>query len=57
MLYRKYFILVIVMVAAVLTPPDVISQVLMALPMLVLYEISILLAKLIIGRREGRQQE
>ena len=56
-LYRKYFILVIVMVAAVLTPPDVISQVLMALPMLVLYEISILLAKLIIGRREGRQQE
>lgn len=38
---RKYAILVIFIVAAVLTPPDVLSQVLMALPLLVLYEISL----------------
>lgn len=38
---RKYAILIIFIVAAILTPPDVISQCLMAGPMLVLYEISV----------------
>jgi sec-independent protein translocase protein TatC len=32
--------------AAVMTPPDLISQVLMALPLMALYELSILLSKL-----------
>lgn len=47
---RKYMILVIFVVAAVLTPPDVVSQTMLALPMLVLYEIGILLSK--IGRKK-----
>jgi len=38
---RKYAILIIFIVAAILTPPDVISQVLMAIPMMLLYELSI----------------
>lgn len=38
---RKYAILAIFIVAAILTPPDVFSQCLMAVPMLVLYEVSI----------------
>ena len=42
---RKYAILSAFIVAAILTPPDVISQVLLALPIIVLYEISILLSK------------
>lgn len=41
---RKYAILIIFIVAAVLTPPDVVEQFLMALPMLLLYEISILMS-------------
>lgn len=43
---RKYVVLAIFVVAAFLTPPDVLSQCLMAVPMLVLYEIGILVAKL-----------
>lgn len=43
---RKYLVLVIFVVAAFLTPPDVLSQVLMALPMLVLYEVGIWVVKL-----------
>lgn len=40
---RKYAILLIFIVAAILTPgPDVISQVLMAIPLMILYEISII---------------
>ncbi|MBO6265831.1 MAG: twin-arginine translocase subunit TatC, partial [Acidaminococcaceae bacterium] len=39
---RKYVILCIFIIAAFLTPPDVLSQVLMALPMIVLYEVGII---------------
>jgi sec-independent protein translocase protein TatC len=43
---RKYAILLIFIFAAVMTPPDLISQVLMALPLMGLYELSILLSKI-----------
>ena len=39
---RRYVIIAVFVVAAMLTPPDVLSQVLLALPMLLLYEISLL---------------
>jgi len=42
---RKYAILLIFIFAAVMTPPDIISQVLMALPLIGLYELSILFSK------------
>lgn len=44
---RKYAIVIIFIVAAVLTPPDVISQLLMAAPLVVLYEVSIAIAWLV----------
>ena len=44
--YRRYAILVIFMVAAILTPsPDAITQTLMALPLMFLYEVGIIAAK------------
>lgn len=42
---RRYAIVFIVIIAAVLTPPDVVSQILLALPMWGLFEISILFMK------------
>ena len=44
---RKYAILFAFIAAAILTPPDVISQVLLAIPVIMLYELSILGARLI----------
>ena len=44
---RKYCILFSFIIAAILTPPDVISQFLLALPLILLYEISIVLARFI----------
>ena len=41
---RKYAVLGVFVVAAILTPPDVVSQLLMAGPMLILYELSIFVA-------------
>ncbi|PTX22469.1 Sec-independent protein translocase TatC [Pontibacter mucosus] len=40
-LYRRHSIVVILVVAAIITPPDVISQTLIALPLMLLYEVSI----------------
>ncbi len=52
---RRYAIVVIFIVAAVLTPPDMISQLSLAVPMLVLYEISILSCRWV--ERDRRQVE
>jgi sec-independent protein translocase protein TatC len=44
--YRKHALIVILIVAAILTPsPDMMSQIIMALPLYGLYEFSILLAR------------
>jgi len=50
---RKYIILVIFVMAAVLTPPDVISQTLLALPMILLFELGIFLSR-IVERKKDR---
>ena len=42
---RRYAIIFIVIAAAILTPPDIVSQILLAVPMLALFELSILLMK------------
>ncbi|WP_442935477.1 twin-arginine translocase subunit TatC [Nitratidesulfovibrio sp. 1201_IL3209] len=54
---RKYAILAIFIVAAILTPPDVFSQLMMAAPMLVLYEISILVAAVFGKKKPGADEE
>jgi len=44
---RKYVVVIIFAIAAVLTPPDPITQIGLALPLLILYELSILVVKII----------
>ena len=44
---RKYFVVIIFAMAAILTPPDPITQIGLALPLLLLYELSILTVKFI----------
>jgi len=53
---RKYAILIIFAGAAILTPPDVITQIMMALPLMVLYEISIIGAKLF-GKKKSKEEK
>ncbi|MCP3943888.1 MAG: twin-arginine translocase subunit TatC [Desulfobacteraceae bacterium] len=43
---RKYAILIFFVVGAVLTPPDVVTQIMMAVPLMALYEVSIIGAKI-----------
>jgi sec-independent protein translocase protein TatC len=41
---RKYSIVIILIVAAIVTPPDVISQIIVAIPMMIIYELSIFIS-------------
>lgn len=50
---RRYGIVVILILAALLTPPDIVSQVLLGGPMIVLYEISIAVSSIALRRREA----
>jgi sec-independent protein translocase protein TatC len=54
--WRGYFIVGAFIVAAVVTPPDVISQLSLAIPMCVLYEIGIWVAAVLIRGKKAREQ-
>jgi sec-independent protein translocase protein TatC len=50
--YRKHAIVVVLIAAAIITPPDIFSQILVSIPILILYEISIFVS----ARIERRQK-
>jgi sec-independent protein translocase protein TatC len=54
--YRKHSIVVILIIAAIITPPDVFSQTLVAIPLLLLYEISILIVAGVVRKREKEKE-
>ena len=54
---RKIAIVLIFLLAAFITPPDVVSQLMVAGPMLLLYELSILLSKLFARRKRAGDDE
>ena len=54
---RRYAIVAVVVVAAVVTPPDPISQLMLAVPLVILYEVSIWCVRLIELRRRKADDE
>jgi len=55
--YRKYALVCCLIVSAILTPPDVMSQALMALPLFVLYEFGIWAGKMIEKKKKEASNE
>ncbi|HOZ73655.1 MAG TPA: twin-arginine translocase subunit TatC [Flavobacterium sp.] len=53
--YWKYAVVIILIVAAIVTPPDVVSQTIVAIPMLIIYELSILIS-IIVYRNKIKNQ-
>jgi sec-independent protein translocase protein TatC len=51
--WRGYALIGIVVVAAVITPPDAVSQLMLAIPMYLLYEIGIIASRLVAPKREA----
>lgn len=50
--FRRHAIVGVLIVAAVITPPDITSQILVSLPLLVLYEISIIISRIVTQRQQ-----
>ncbi len=55
--FRSYFIVLAFIVAAVVTPPDVVSQLALAIPMIILYEVGIWAARLFIKHTQAPTEE
>ena len=54
--YRRHSLVVILLLSAIITPPDVFSQVLVAIPLLILYEVSIFISARIV-RKQKREEK
>jgi sec-independent protein translocase protein TatC len=55
--YRKHAVVVILVISAIITPPDIISQILIALPLMLLYEISIVVTRRVVNKAERKRKE
>ncbi len=55
--YRKHALVLVLVLAAVITPPDIISQIIVAIPILMLYELSIYISKIVIKRELKRSKQ
>ena len=47
---RKYALVIVLILAAVITPPDISTQIIVAIPILILYEVSIFISKIVVKR-------
>lgn len=52
--YRKFALVIVLILSAIITPPDILSQVIVAIPVLILYEVSIIISR-IVTRNEARK--
>lgn len=55
--YRKYALVVVLIVSAIITPPDVVSQIIVAIPILILYQISIYISKLVVKSQLKKERK
>ena len=55
--YRKHALVVVLILAAIITPPDIASQVIVAIPILILYEIGIKVSKRVIKKQQKDAQK
>lgn len=54
--YRKHALVAVLILAAIITPPDITSQVLVALPIMVLYELSIIISRRVINKQLAEEE-
>ncbi len=53
--YRKHALVLVLILSAVITPPDIVSQIIVAIPILVLYEVSIFISKVVLKNERKKE--
>jgi sec-independent protein translocase protein TatC len=54
--YRKFALVIVLVLSAVITPPDIASQVIVAIPILVLYQVSIYISKVVLRNQKRKEK-
>jgi sec-independent protein translocase protein TatC len=54
--YRKYALVLVLILSAVITPPDIASQVIVAIPILILYQISIYISAVVVKNQKRKEK-
>lgn len=54
--YRKFALIIVLVLSAIITPPDIVSQIIVAIPILILYEVSIYISKIVIRNQKRREK-
>ncbi len=54
--YRKFALVIVLIISAVITPPDIASQVIVSVPVIILYEISIFISKAVIRKQKRKEK-
>ena len=52
---RKYALVIVLIIAAIITPPDVASQIIVAVPVVILYQVSIFISKMVIKKEKNHK--
>ncbi|WP_438964620.1 twin-arginine translocase subunit TatC [Winogradskyella sp.] len=52
--YRKFALVIVLILAAVITPPDIASQVIVAIPILILYQVSIYISAVVVRNQKRK---
>lgn len=52
--YRKYALVIVLILSAIITPPDIASQVIVAIPILILYQISIYISAVVVRNQKRK---
>ncbi|MBQ0786766.1 MAG: twin-arginine translocase subunit TatC [Oceanihabitans sp.] len=55
--YRKYALVIVLILSAIITPPDIASQIIVAIPILILYQVSIYISKFVVKRESKKNPE
>jgi len=54
--YRKFALVIVLIISAVITPPDIASQIIVAIPVIILYEISIHISRIVLKRERKKNK-
>ncbi|WP_223549236.1 twin-arginine translocase subunit TatC [Aestuariivivens sp. NBU2969] len=55
--YRKYALVIVLILSAIITPPDIASQVIVAIPILILYQVSIYISKIVVKNQRKKEKQ
>ncbi len=55
--YRKYALVIVLILSAIITPPDIASQVIVAIPILILYQVSIHISKVVVRNQKRKEAQ